>query len=176
MALKTFHVTQGRMHFARRFALPAVLAFLAAEPGPSQSALDPLKFFEGRTESEGTIKIMMRKPHRMRSVGHGRIEADGSLSLVQKVEEEGEPPHERRWRIRQTAPGRFSGTMSQASGPVTIEEIGGRYRFRFKMKGGMNVEQWLTPQPGGTSARNTLSVKKLGVTVASGDGMIRRLP
>lgn len=164
------------MLVARRLLLPAALVLFAAQPVPAQGIGDPLRFFEGRTDSSGTMKVMMRKPHRMRSLGQGRIEADGSLSLVQKVEEEGQPPRERRWHIRPAGPGRFTGTMSEASGPVTIEEVGGRYRFRFKMKGGVSVEQWLAPLPGGMSARNTLSVKKLGVTVASGDGTIRKLP
>lgn len=155
--------------------LPAALACLAPASAHAQKAIDPLRFFEGRTDSEGMVKVMLSKPHRMHSIGDGRIEADGSLSLVQKVEEEGKPARERRWHIRATGPGRFSGTMSEASGPVTIEEIDGRYRFRFKMKGGLNVEQWLTPLPGGASARNTLLVKKLGVTVATGDGVIRKL-
>lgn len=164
------------MQSIRPLMLAASAAVLAAGPAPAQKPSDPLRFFEGRTDSDGTIKIMLRKPHRIRSLGQGRIEPDGSLTLVQKVEEEGQPPRERRWRIRATAPGHFTGTMSEAAGPVTIDEVGGRYRFRFKMKGGTHVEQWLTPLPGGTSARNTLSVKKLGVTVASGDGVIRKLP
>lgn len=163
------------MQIVRHFMLPAALGLLSA-PAFSQKTTDPLRFFEGRTDSTGTIKVMLRKPHRMRSIGQGRIETDGSLTLVQKVEEEGEPPRERRWHIRATGPGRFTGTMSEATGPVTIEEVDGRYRFRFRMKGGVHVEQWLTPLPGGHSARNTLSVKKLGVTVATGDGVIRRLP
>lgn len=163
----------------RRFRPLVMAAFFVSPAAPGLSAeplADPLRFFEGRTDSDGTVKVMLARPHRMRSLGQGRIEADGSLSLVQRVEEAGKPARERRWRIRQVAPGRFSGTMSEASGPVTIEEVGGRYRFRFTMKGGASVEQWLTPLPGGRSARNSLTVRKLGVTVATGDGTITRLP
>lgn len=152
----------------------ATAALFLATPAPAQSRIDPLRFFEGRTESEGSVKIVMRKPYRTHTVGHGRIEPDGSLSLVQKVNDEGKPPRERRWRIRQAGSHRFVGTMSEASGPVTIDEVGGRYRFRFKIKGSITVEQWLAPLAGGTAARNSMTIRKLGMTVGTGDGMIRK--
>ena len=137
--------------------------------------IKPLEFFEGRTESTGTIKVVLRKAFKSRSIGVGKIGPDGALVLVQQVEDEGKPPRERRWRIRQTGPGKFVGTMSEATGPVTIEEIDGRYRFRFKMKGNLSVEQWVIPNPGGKSAKNTMTIKKLGMTVGTGNGTIRKL-
>ncbi len=149
------------------FAAPAIAA-----PAPSES---PLAFFEGRTVSEGTTKVVMRKPYQARSQGVGRIEADGTLNLVQQVQESGQPSKERRWRIRQVAPNRFAGTMSEAVGPVEVEKVGPRFRFRFRMKGGLAVEQWLTPLADGMSAKSTLVVRKLGISVATGQALIRRL-
>lgn len=157
-----------------RFALAAPILLAAAAPAAAQQ-VDPLRFFEGRTETEGTVKIMFKKPYRAHSLGHGRIERDGSLTLVQRVIDEGKPPHERRWRVREVAPGRFTGTMSDAIGPVAIDRIGERYRFRFQMKGNLKVEQWLSPMPGGKSARNSIKVRRLGVTVATTEGTIRKL-
>lgn len=125
--------------------------------------------------SEGTTKVMLRKAYKARSQGVGRIEQDGSLLLVQQVEEGGEPKKERRWRIRQVAPGRFAGTMSEAVGPVNVEKVGARFRFRFRMKGGLSVEQWLTPLADGMSAKSTLTVRKLGIAVATGEALIRRI-
>ena len=90
-----------------------------------------MAFFEGRTVTEGTTKVVMRKPYKVRSDGVGRIESDGTLLLVQKVVEDGKPLRERRWRIRQVAPNRFTGTMSDASGPVEVEKVGSRFRFSF---------------------------------------------
>jgi hypothetical protein len=43
------------------------------------------------------------------------------------------------------------------------------------MKGGLSVEQWITPLPGGKSARSELTVRKLGMVVARGQGTIRKL-
>jgi len=149
----------------------ATLSTSAASGAPLTS---PLSFFEGRTESVSMVKVIAKKPFQSRSIGRGEIGPDGTLHLVQRVEEDGQPPFDRRWRIRQVGPGRFSGTMSEAKGLVAIEEVGGRYRFRFKMKG-MSVEQWLTPLPGGRSARSAITIRKLGLTVGHCTGTIRKL-
>lgn len=152
------------------------LLLLLAPIAAAEPLASPLTFFEGRTDSTGTLKIMLGKARRSSSTGQGRIEADGSLTLVQQVQEPGKPTRERRWSIRRVGPGRFSGTMSEATGPVTIDEIDGRYRLRLRMAGGLSVEQWLTPLAGGTSARSALTVRKLGVVVARGEGLIRKVP
>ena len=154
-----------------------MVAALAAIPGAAtaERLLDPLRFFEGRTETLSTVKVIMKKPYRSRAVGLGEIKSDGSLHLIQRVEDDGKPPHDRRWQIRQVAPNRFSGTMSEARGPVTVDEIGGRYRFRFKMKGNLSVEQWVTPQNGGRTASSKVTIRKMGVTVANSEGTIRKL-
>ena len=107
-------------------------------------------------------------------MGRGII-SDGVLSLIQQVEEDGKAPFDRKWRMRQVAPGRFTGTMTEAVGPVTVDEVGDRYRFRFKLKGSLSVEQWLTPQPGGKVARSKVTIRKLGMTVGRSEGTVRKL-
>jgi hypothetical protein len=141
----------------------------------AQHADDPFRFFEGVTESVGTLKVMMRRPMHTRSIGRGQIEPDGALSLVQRVEDEGRPPYVRRWLIRQIAPRRFAGTMSEAAGPVAVDEIGARFRFRFRMNGSVSVEQWLTPLPGGRTATSDMTVRKFGIAVASAQGVVRKI-
>lgn len=157
-------------------ALP--IALLGASASASTSAAknqsDPMRFFEGRTESISTIKLIMRKPFSSRSLGRGEIDG-GVLNLLQRVQEDGKSPFDRRWRMRQVAPGRFAGTMTEAVGPVTVEEVGERYRFRFKMKGNVAVEQWLIPLPGGKVAQSKVTIRKLGMTVGRSDGTIRKL-
>jgi hypothetical protein len=158
-------------------AVLLVVPVLVAVPLAAADTIEsPMKFFEGRTDSSGTLKVMLSGTRRSTSIGHGRIHADGSLSLVQQVDEVGRPRRERRWTIRQVGPGRYSGTMSEATGPVSIEEVGGRYRLRLRMAGGLNVEQWLTPMSGGRAARSDIVVRKMGVTVARGEGVIRKVP
>jgi hypothetical protein len=65
--------------------------------------------------------------------------------------------------------------MSEALGPVVVDEVKGRYRFKFRMKGNLAIEQWLTPVEGGDSARSNLTVRKFGIRVASSTGVVHRL-
>jgi len=162
------------MPFLRNTLVAAVL-LLAAPLASAQQQVDPLRFFEGRTVTEGTVKVMFHRPYSTRSIGSGRIERDGSLTLVQRVEDEGKPAHERRWHVRRTAPGEFVASMSEAVGPVAIDRVGERYRFRFRLKGNLRAEQILTPLPDGRSARNSVKVKRMGITVATTEGTIRKI-
>ena len=160
-------------------ALTALALIAAALPASSAIAADrmtqPLRFFEGRTEIVSIVKVVMKKPYRSRTIGRGQILPDGSLSLVQQVNEDGQPPHQRTWRIKQIGPGKFTGTMSEAVGQVTVEEVGNQFRFKFRMKGSLSVEQWVTPQADGRTAQSKITVKKYGMRVASSDGMIKKL-
>lgn len=159
-----------------RLALAAAVSVLAAPlASAQQQQVDPLRFFEGRTVTQGTVKVMFHKAYWTRSVGDGRIEGDGSLTLVQRVEDQGKPPHERRWHVRRTAPGQFVASMSEAVGPVAIDRVGDRYRFRFRLKNNLRAEQMLTPLPDGRSARNSVRVKRMGITVATTEGTIRKV-
>ena len=162
------------MH-ALRFLLPTAAILLVGAPAPAAETIKPMQFFEGRTEGSGIVKVFFKKSYRSRSVGTGKMQADGSLLLVQRVGEDGRPAHERRWKIRQTGPRSYSGSMSEAVGPVTIDQVGSRYRFRFRLKGNLSVEQWLSPLPGGKSAKNSMTVRKLGVRVGTGEGIIRKV-
>ena len=121
-----------------------------------------------------TVKVIMKKPYRSRTVGDGRILSDGSLAMIQQVFDEGKSPERRHWKIRQTGPGHFTGTMTEAIGPVVVTEVDGKYRFKFKMKGNLAVEQWVTPIDE-DAAKSRLTVRKLGMTVASSTGTIRRI-
>jgi hypothetical protein len=58
---------------------------------------------------------------------------------------------------------------------VRVQRIADQYKFNFTMKGNLAVEQWLSPAPGGRSARSRIIVRKYGMRVASSDGIIRKL-
>lgn len=171
---------QYRLAFTGRLmlaTLPVALLGASATAGsaPSEKLTDPMRFFEGRTEGISTVKVLARKPYNSRTLGRGEIGPDGMLKLIQRVHEEDKPPFDRRWRMKQVGPGRFTGTMTEASGPVIVEEIGDSFRFRFKMKGNLAIEQWLTPLPGGKVARSKISIRKFGMTVGHSEGTIRKL-
>lgn len=155
------------------------LAVLTVSLLPSAAVADSdrpaLQFFNGKTEMVSTIKVIMKKPFRSRAIGTGRILPDGSLSLAQQVFDEGHPTKQRNWKIRQIASGHYAGTMTEAVGPVTVEEVDGKYRFKYKMKGNLAVEQWMTPLAGGNAAKSTVTVRKFGMKVASSTGIIKRV-
>lgn len=138
-------------------------------------AFSPLHFFEGRTEGQGEVKVVLKSPYAVRVHGKGQIMPDGALTLVQDVHEEGKPPRRRSWHIRETAPGRYAGTLSDATGPVRLEVVDGRFHIKFRMKGGLGVEQWLTPAPGGRSVHNSMVIRKFGIKVAKLEETIRKL-
>ena len=164
------------MKSAARVASFVAISALIVGPAPAERLQDPLRFFEGTTLSEGTVHILFKKPFKSRSVGRGKINADGTLDLVQRVEEDGRAPFQRRWHMKRIGPGRFTGTMSEATSAVTVDEIGERYRFRFAMKNNVKVEQWLTPLEGGQSARNDVTIRKHGIIVGRSKGTIKRIP
>ena len=136
---------------------------------------NPLRFWEGRTESTGVIKLIMHKPFSSRAEGFGQIRPDGSLRLIQHVVDQDKPPFDRVWQIKPVGPGRYVGTMSQASGPVTVVDYGGKFLFRFNMSGNVSVEQWLYPSADWKSARNDLTIRKFGMQVGNSTGFVRKV-
>jgi len=150
------------------------IASSASSKPPARAPGDPLHFFEGSTESVSTTKIVLQKPFVTRSLGRGKIGSDGALELVQHVDEQGRRQFDRFWHIRQTAPGHFGGTMSEAIGPVSIEKKGSRYLFRFTLKNDLSVEEWLIPQSD-TVLGMLVTIRKYGVAVVHSQGWIRRV-
>jgi hypothetical protein len=122
------------------------------------------------------MKVIFKQPYRTHTISTGKIEPDGSLTLVQSVQDQGAAPHQRVWHVRPAGPGHYVGAMSDAVGPVVIDKIGESYRFQLQTRDHLSVEQWLTPLPGGMSAKSSLMVRKLGITVATDDGFIRKMP
>lgn len=154
--------------------LLALLALGACTQAPAAPPADPaappfplLRFFEGRTEGRGILKIVLRSPQSIHVQSRGRVESDGTLVLVQDIDQQGKPRRTRHWQMREVAPGRFEGALTDATGPVKGEVSGNRFHVAFPMKGGVQAEQWLTLRPNGRTVDNVMHVRKLGVTVAT---------
>jgi len=135
---------------------------------------DPLRFFEGDTLMVSTTRVIAQRPYLTRSSGRGRIVNDRELVLVQHVNEVGRRKFDRYWHIREVAPGQFDGTMSEASGPVSIEKRGDNYLFRFALADNLKVEQWLIPQSD-SLVRIRVTIRKYGIAVVHSQGWIRRV-
>jgi hypothetical protein len=148
--------------------LGLLLVQAPAAPGPEQ-------FFVGRTESTGTVSVIMSGRHAVRDRSRGRIERGNILVLDQHVEEQGKPARSRTWRLVRTAGNRITGTISDARGPVTGEVTGNVLHLLYRSAEGPNVEQWITLHPGRRTAHNRMVFKRFGMTVATVESVIRRV-
>lgn len=152
---------------------PVFLALSAAAPAPAPT-FDAIRFFAGRTAGTAQLKVILGRTRAVRVQGQGRIEPDGTLVLDQTVATAGKPESRRQWRIREDAPGHYTGTLTDATGPITGETQGDRLRLSYRAWHGVAIEQWLTLAPDGRSARNRLTARKFGITVAVLDETIRK--
>ena len=156
-------------------AVAATLALAAASPAAAADAkLDLIDFFTGRTHAESQIKVAFRKPVRHVTDTVGRKAANGELVLVDTIKEEGKPMKTRRWTMRPAGPNRFTGSMSEAVGPVSVTVDGTKATIRYRMKGGISIEQSLTMRDAKTLS-NHVAAKKLGVRLGRLDGVIRKM-
>ncbi|WP_165357391.1 DUF3833 family protein [Sphingosinicella sp. CPCC 101087] len=139
------------------------------------TGLSPERFFVGRTEGVGTVRMILAGRHGVRVQSRGRMSADGALLIDQVVEEEGKPPRRRNWRLVRTGPDRFTGTITDARGPVSGEVRGNVLHLNYRGAQGVSVEQRITIHPSGRSAENRMTFRRFGLTVATFEETIRRV-
>ena len=154
-------------------AVDILLALLLLVQAPAVSA--PEQFFLGRTEGQGNVNVILSGRHGVRHRSLGRRDRGGALVLDQVVEEEGKPARRRSWRLLRAGGNRVTGTISDASGPVTGEVDGNVLHLRYRLAEGPSVEQWITVQPGGRSAHNRMTFRRFGMRVATVEEVIRRV-
>lgn len=161
------------------FLIPLILlSACAGSPPPNADAgaapFPVLTFFSGRTEGRGVLKIAFRSPQQIIVHGRGRVE-NGTLLLDQSVGQAGKPIRDRQWRMREVSRGHYTGSLSDATGRIKAEADGNRLHLTFRMKGGLDAEQWLVLAPDGKSAHNYMAIRKFGVRVATLDETIRKI-
>jgi hypothetical protein len=148
----------------------AAVAFTLAAAGDAAAApdtIDPVVFFTGASHAEGHLREAFKRERRVSTDSIGRAEKDGLLILDQRMAIEGEPLRIRHWRLRQVGPNRFTGTLTDATGPVEAQIIGRGIRIRYPIKGGLKVESWLTAAPGARAFDNKSVITKWGLRVAT---------
>lgn len=136
---------------------------------------DAVAFFAGRSEGKGVLKIALHRPDTTLVEGKGRITDDRGIVLDQTVQRQGKPVTRREWVLHPAGADRYTGTLSDAAGPVDGRVEGNVLHLRFAMKGGLRAEQFLALRPGGMVADNVMIVRKLGLPVARLDETITRL-
>ncbi len=135
---------------------------------PTRPGVDPLVIFTGRTVSQGVLEAASGAPsERFRVQGMGRIDPDGELVLDQSIAFEGKRVRQRTWRLRRIDAHHFTGTLTDAVGPVQAQAYGDLLHLRFRLKGVPmgSMEQWLYLQDDGRTLMNEGVVKIGGVTV-----------
>ena len=147
-----------------------IAALLAAAPA---SPLE--RFFVGATAGSGQVDVILSGRHAVRDHARGRIDPDGALILDQVVEEEGKPARRRLWRLARAGGNRITGTISDVRGAVAGELAGNSLHLRYRLKEGPSVEQWITLQPGGRTARNRMTFHRFGLKVATVETEVRKV-
>jgi hypothetical protein len=166
-----------RLGLAVLFAAGALSLTAGDAPLAAQATtrtFDPVAFFTGRTVGTGTLKKALSRAQATRVVGNGTMRSDGVFVLDQSVDIEGDPHRNRQWRLRETGPGRYEGTISDAKGNVVATVTGNRMRVRYTLKDGFAVDQTLVAAADGRSVHDTMKLRKLGIVAATLDETIRK--
>ena len=151
----------------------AAALLLAASSAPQQ--LDMTAFFSGKTHADNVIKIALHPPHKLIVDSIGGRNKEGEFVLIDTVQEEGKPERKRVWAMHPVGPGHFTGSLSDAVGPVDVVVAENKATIRYVMKdGNMKIEQQLALQPNGTLS-NTVVARKFGLKFATVAGTIRKL-
>jgi hypothetical protein len=109
---------------------------------------------------------MFRRRRIVHVHGNGRIDQSGALVLDQEVDDADGPLKHREWKMRSLGRGRYAATLSDATGPVVGTVEGNTLRLAFPAKGGLRIWQVLVLSSDGRSARNRLTIRKMGIVVA----------
>jgi hypothetical protein len=132
------------------------------------------RFFVGRTEGHGMVRVVMSGRRGVTVRSRGRMDR-GALIIDQVVEEQGRPPRSRSWRLLRSGSRGVTGTISDARGPVTGHWAGNVLYLRYRMADGPSVEQWITFHANGRTAANRMTFRRFGLVVAHVEETIRRV-
>ena len=162
---------------ALALACVAALGGCAGDAFRATAATEPVfrpdGFFAGATTGTGTLKVIGRERVETYVEGTGRMRPDGVFQLRQRVTEGSKPARTRTWRLKPAGGGRWTGTMTDAKGPVDAFVRGNLFHVAYDGDG-VGIEQWLYLQPDGRTVENTLVARKMGATVARLEETIRK--
>ena len=131
-------------------------------------------FFSGRTHAENVLKVAMKRSEKLIVDSVGRKEGD-SFVLIDRVREGDKPVRTRKWVMKPAGPNRYTGTLSDATGPVDVRVNGNRATIQYVMKGGLRVRQEMELHADGRTLSNRVQVRKFGLKFASVEGKIRKV-
>ena len=153
---------------------PAASSDATPAPPVNNQTIDPVAFFTGHAEGRASLHELLSAARPLQVHSDGRSDGKGGVILVQRIEQEGRPERTRSWHLVPAGPGRFTGTLTDANGPVEAIVDGPHLNIHYPMKGGLEVAQTLTLSPDATSLVNRMSVTKMGLRVAHLEAFIRK--
>nr|WP_314446386.1 DUF3833 family protein [uncultured Sphingomonas sp.] len=151
----------------------ALTACTSVQLPAGTASLDPIAFFSGVSEGAGSLDTLIAPPVTVTVASLGFPE-HGGLKLIQRIREGDKPERVRAWTMRRAGPGRYTGTLTDARGPVTIAVDGPRAEVRYRTPSGLRIQQQLALQPDGRTILNRLEAYKFGIRVAVLDETIRK--
>ena len=161
-----------------RLAAAATIVLLAgtASAAGQTPKLDLTAFFSGRSHADNVLKIVFHGPTKLIVDSIGGKGDRGDFVLIDTVHEGDKPERTRKWIMRADGPNHFTGSLSDAVGPVDIVVAGDTATIRYVMKDGrVNVVQQLQLRPDGRSLSNHVDARKFGLKFARVDGVVRKL-
>ncbi len=123
--------------------------------------------FAGRSEGNGTLRLLLGRPRPFHVESYGFARGDGAFQLDQTVAIQGRPPLNRTWVMTPAGPGQFTATLTDAAGLVTGHAEGNRRFLRYRYKGPLVVHQTLETMPDGRTIDNVGRITLLGIPVGS---------
>lgn len=153
----------------------SLLAAATAATATAPRQLDMVAFFTGHTRTENLLRVVLHKPVPLIVESVGGKGDKGDFVLIDTVHEGDKPVQMRKWIMRSAGPNHMTGTLTDAVSPVDLVVEGDTAIIRYKMKGGLNIEQRMQLQRDGKTLSNHVVAKKLGIRFARVDGTVRKL-
>ena len=160
-----------------RLAAAFALLLLCAAPASStdKPKLDMLAFFAGKTHADNVLKVVLKKPVPLIVDSIGGKGDRGDFVMIETVREGDKPVRQRKWIMRQAGPNHFTGSLTDAVGPVDVQIDGDTATIRYVMKGGLKIEQHLKLSADGRTLSNQVVAKKVGLKFARVEGIVRKV-
>lgn len=151
----------------KTFALLAMVlvAGCSAEKQPAGASFDPIAFFTGESRGDATLRTLVGSSH-VAIASQGRATPDGGVILDQRIREGDKPARNRRWVLHPAGSNRWTGTLTDAEGPVTVVRMPVQVQISYETPSGQEFEQSLVQLPDG-KVDNLLTVHKWGFRLAT---------
>lgn len=130
-----------------------------------RTVFTPQAGFEGHSEGNGNLRLMIGKQRPFHVVSHGYEATDGTFRLDQTITFQGQAPQDRSWLLTTVSGNHYSGTLSGVPGAVTGHTEGDLLILRYRVKGPLVMRQTLKLMADGKTIDNVGTITLLGIPV-----------